>query len=276
MGDVCRPPHAARPAFRTDAGAGIQPSESLQSSLKPPRFDAKRKYSAEGPWITLEPAATSRLTCCTHHGESCMPDPLVLAITGASGAVYAVRLLEMLVQSGRDVHLTVSQSAREVLKQELNVHVDLDNFEISALVDLTDKPGRVLYHHYQDFRSPVASGSYLTGGMVICPCSGGTLSALAYGTAENLIHRAAEVHLKEHRKLIVVPRETPLSRVQIDNMKRVAEAGAVILPAAPGWYHGVNSVLDLVDFIVARILDQLRVEHALVKRWSQDRSSVSY
>lgn len=205
-----------------------------------------------------------------------MSHPLVLAITGASGAVYAVRLLEMLVQTGRDVHLTISPSGRDVMKQELHVQVDLDKFDVAALVDLTEKPGRVLYHHYQDFRAPMASGSYLTDGMVICPCSGGTLSTIACGTANNLVHRAAEVHLKERRKLIVVTRETPLSLIQIDNMKRIAEAGAIVLPAAPGWYHGVNSVLDIVDFVVARILDQLGVEHSLVKRWAQDSVSASH
>jgi flavin prenyltransferase len=202
-----------------------------------------------------------------------MPDPLVLAITGASGAVYSVRLLEVLVQAGYDIHLTISPSARDVLKQELNVHVDLNKFDITTLVNITEKPGRVLYHHYQDFFSPIASGSYVTGGMVICPCSGGTLGAIASGISDNLIHRGAEVHLKENRKLVVVTRETPLSLIQIENMKRVSEAGAVVLPASPGWYHGVNSVMDLVDFVVARILDQLRVEHTLVKRWSQDRIS---
>jgi 4-hydroxy-3-polyprenylbenzoate decarboxylase len=205
-----------------------------------------------------------------------MAHPLVLAISGASGAVYAVRLLEMLVQAGRDVHLTISPSGRDVLKQELHVRVDLETFDVAKLVDLTEKAGRILYHHYQDFHSPIASGSHLTDGMVICPCSGGTLGTIACGTATNLLHRAAEVHLKERRKLILVPRETPLSLIQIDNMKRVVEAGATLLPAAPGWYHGVNNVMDLVDFVVARILDQLGVEHGLSKRWSKDSIAASH
>lgn len=201
--------------------------------------------------------------------------PLVLAITGASGAVYAVRLLEMLVAAGRNVHLTISPSGREVLQQELKVHVDLRNFDVASLVDLAEKPGRVLYHHYEDFFTPIASGSYLTGGMVICPCSGTTLSAIAYGQSSNLIQRAAEVHLKERRKLIVVPRETPVSLIQIESMKRLTEAGGVVLPASPGWYHGVNSVLDLVDFVVARIMDQFGVETTLMKRWGADNLSSS-
>jgi 4-hydroxy-3-polyprenylbenzoate decarboxylase len=204
-----------------------------------------------------------------------MPNPFVLAISGASGAVYSVRLLEMLVSAGRDVHLTISPSARDVLKQELNVHIDLRNFDIASLVDMTEKPGRVLYHHHEDFKTPIASGSYLTAGMVICPCSAATLSAIAYGQANNLVHRAAEVHLKERRKLIVVPRETPLSLIQLESMKRLTEAGGIVLPASPGFYHGVNSVLDLVDFVVARILDQLGVESSLMKRWAIDSISVT-
>jgi 4-hydroxy-3-polyprenylbenzoate decarboxylase len=106
--------------------------------------------------------------------------------------------------------------------------------------------------------------------MVICPCSGGTLSGIAHGASNNLIQRAAEVQLKERRKLIVVPRETPLSTIAIDNMKRVADAGGIVLPAMPGWYHGVQSLQDLIDFVVARILDQLEIEHTLMKRWGAE------
>ncbi len=115
--------------------------------------------------------------------------------------------------------------------------------------------------------SPIASGSSLTSGMVVCPCSGTTLGAIAHGSGSNLIQRAADVHLKEKRKLILVPRETPLSVVQLENMKLASQAGAVVLPATPGWYHGVRSLQDLVDFIVSRILDQLGIEHALIHRW---------
>ena len=118
--------------------------------------------------------------------------------------------------------------------------------------------------------APMASGSFLTAGMVICPCSGTTLSAVAAGAAGNLIQRAAEVHLKERRKLVLVPRETPLSLAHIDNMRRVTEAGAVVLPASPGWYHGVQELSDLVDFVVARICDQLGIEQTLTKRWGTE------
>ncbi len=219
--------------------------------------------------------------------------PLILAITGASGAVYAVRLLDVLLASGRDVHLLISPSGKAVLKQELSVEVDLDHFDPSPLFSakrhplllpplplgesrgeglppaskISSQPGRLLYHRHDDFLAPPASGSFLTGGMVVCPCSGSTLSGIAHAASMNLIQRAADVHLKEHRRLILVPRETPLSVIQLDNLRRAAEAGAVILPAMPGWYHGVTSIRDLVDFVVARILDQLGVPHTLMKRW---------
>ena len=195
--------------------------------------------------------------------------PFVVGITGASGAVYATRLLEALLELGHQVHVTISRSGQTVLKQELALDVDLQRFDPAALQ--LDVPGdcldRLVYHHHGDYFSPVASGSARTSGMVICPCSGGTLSAVAHGTSTNLIQRAADVHLKERRKLIVVPRETPLSLIHLENMKRVCEAGAVVLPASPGWYHGVQSLRDLVDFIVARILDHLDVEHELSGRW---------
>jgi len=203
-----------------------------------------------------------------------MNHPLVLAITGASGAVYAVRLLELLLLAGRHVELTISASASAVLKQELDRHLDLDDFRLSDLIDLNDYSGRLSYYHYSDFMAPVASGSHLTDGMVICPCSGTTLSGVAHGTSSNLIQRAADVHLKERRTLILVPRETPLSIIQLDNMRQAAQAGAVILPGSPGWYHGVHSVQDLVDFVVARILDQLRIPHQLMQRWGGDEDAL--
>jgi 4-hydroxy-3-polyprenylbenzoate decarboxylase len=226
-----------------------------------------------------------------------MPHPIVLAISGASGAIYAVRLLEVLVNMGHDVHLTISPSGAVVLKQELDLAVDLDHFQLGQLmldaqrtagdskIDIlrqqagissgdsnvleirSREPGKVIYHHHRDFMAPIASGSFLTSGMVICPCSGGTLSAIVYGSSQNLIQRAADVHLKERRKLILVPRETPLSALQLDNLHRAAVAGAIVLPAMPGWYHGVRTIRDLVDFIVGRILDQLGIEQSLIQRW---------
>jgi flavin prenyltransferase len=197
------------------------------------------------------------------------PLPLVLAITGASGTVYATRLLEVLLRTGRAVHLVISASGAAVIKQELGAQIDAARPDVASLLpaDVRVLAAQVVVHHYADFMAPIASGSFLTGGMVVCPCSGSTLSGIAHGAGQNLIHRAADVHLKERRKLILVPRETPLSLVQIENMHGAAQAGAIILPAMPGWYHGVKSVQDLVDFVVARILDQLEVPHELMRRW---------
>ncbi|RLS29421.1 MAG: UbiX family flavin prenyltransferase [Planctomycetota bacterium] len=201
--------------------------------------------------------------------------PLVVAITGASGAVYAVRLLEVVLAAGRDVHLSISPAGRAVILQELSRNIDLDRFDPAVLLGtsldaMPATPGRLHYHHHRDLMAPIASGSFLTQAMVICPCSGGTLAAVAHSLGENLIHRAAEVHLKERRRLVVVPRETPLSLPQLKNMQAIHEAGAVVLPAAPGFYAGARTIPDLVDFLVARICDQLAVPNTLMKRWGED------
>ena len=194
--------------------------------------------------------------------------PLVIGITGASGAPYAVRLLEVLLAADREIHLAISPSGQAVIEAELGRRVDLDRFDLQTLLGGTaPTTGKLHYHHYKNLMSPIASGSYLTAALVICPCSGSTLAAVAHAMGENLIHRAAEVHLKERRKLVVVPRETPLSLPQLKNMQAIHEAGAVVLPAAPGFYHGAASVADLVDFVVARICDQLGVANALMRRW---------
>ena len=206
--------------------------------------------------------------------------PIVLAFTGASGVPYGLRLLQQLLAAGRHVHLIMSPAGAAVVTQETGIKVDLENGELDALLnthleyfggdcisEIISHDSQLSYEHYSDFMSSTASGSYLTDGMVICPCSGGTLSAVVTGASRNLIHRAADVHLKEQRKLILVTRETPLSLVHIRNMELASQAGAVVLPASPGFYHGANSVGDLVDFVVARILDQLEVENDLSQRW---------
>jgi 4-hydroxy-3-polyprenylbenzoate decarboxylase len=197
--------------------------------------------------------------------------PVVVAITGASGAPYGVRLVDALLAAGREIHLTISPSGQAVFTEEIGRRLDLDRFDLSALLG-KDPPtsGRCTYHHYKNLMAPIASGSFLTAAMVICPCSGSTLAAVAHSMGENLVHRAAEVHLKERRKLVMVPRETPLSLPQLKNMQAVHEAGAVVLPAAPGFYHGAETVADLVDFVVARICDQLGVANSLVRRWGSE------
>jgi 4-hydroxy-3-polyprenylbenzoate decarboxylase len=228
-----------------------------------------------------------------------MPKPknIVVAITGASGAVYSLRLIEVLLATGHDVHLSISPSGAQVIHEEMDLRVDLDDFQAADLMleDVTaasdskirmlqasagigtadsnvlsvdaGRVGELYYHHYQNFNAPLASGSFLTQGMVIAPCSGSTLSAVAHAGGDNLIQRAAEVHLKERRKLILVPRETPLSLPHIDNMRRCTEAGAIVMPASPGWYHGVSTLRDLVDFMVARLCDQLGIDNCLINRW---------
>jgi 4-hydroxy-3-polyprenylbenzoate decarboxylase len=196
--------------------------------------------------------------------------PLVIGITGASGAPYAVRLVEVLLAAGRAIHLSISPSGQAVIREELGRQVDLERFQIEDLLGgAAPGDGVVHYHHHKDLMAPIASGSFLTAAMVICPCSGSTLAAVAHSMGENLIHRAAEVHLKERRKFVVVPRETPLSLPQLRNMQAIHEAGAVVLPASPGFYHGAETVADLVDFVVARICDQLGVGNSLIRRWGE-------
>lgn len=199
--------------------------------------------------------------------------PVVVGVTGASGAVYARRLVQVLVRSQRVVHLAVSGSGREVFRQELGIELSADRFAPETFgLEPEEAAAFLRWHRHDDFLAPIASGSHRTAGMVICPCSGSTLGGLVSGAGTNLIQRAAEVHLKERRRLILVPRETPVSLIHVENLKAALLAGAVVLPASPGWYHGVRSLDDLVDFIVARILDQLGVEHRLMKRWGGEGS----
>jgi 4-hydroxy-3-polyprenylbenzoate decarboxylase len=197
---------------------------------------------------------------------------LVVAFTGASGAPYGVRLVEVLLRAGRTVHLVVSPAGAEVIAQELDrsVRLDADQFDPLTLLgpsadhlDLT----RLRYHHFRDFRAGIASGSFQTAGMVVCPCSMGTLAAIAHGISENLIHRAADVHLKERRKLVLVPRETPLGLIQLRNMVALAEAGAVVLPAMPAFYTRPAVIPDMIDFVVGRVCDQLGIGNELTERW---------
>ena len=198
-----------------------------------------------------------------------MADDLVVAITGASGSPYGVRLLDVLLRAGRTVHLVISPAATQVMERELGVSIDLNRFDPTLLLKNADL-SRLHYHHFRDFSAGIASGSFRTAGMAICPCSMGTVAAVAHGTSENLIHRAADVHLKERRKLILVPRETPLGLIQLRNLTAVAEAGAVVLPAMPAFYTLPKSVDDMVDFVVGRVCDQLGVEHRLFPRWGTD------
>lgn len=191
--------------------------------------------------------------------------PVVVAITGASGAPYAVRLLSALVDARQPVQLIVSSHGLRLLSTELGID-SVDS--LRKIVGARGWDSYVKTFDDNDRGAAPASGSALNAGMVICPCSMGTLSAIAAGSSRSLVERAADVALKERRKLVLVPRETPLSAVHLENMLRVTRAGAIVMPAAPGFYHKPKSIDDLVSFVVARILDHLGVEHSLVPRWS--------
>src|SRR5213595_1919240 len=183
-----------------------------------------------------------------------------LGITGASGAPYAARLLEALAEAGCEVGVSASRAGIEVLATELYRNPHLSSDETLARF-LEHGGGAATLYHEQDWSSPYASGSARVDAYVICPCSMGTLGTVASGAMSNLIHRAASVALKEGRKLVLCPRETPLSRIHLRNMLEAQEAGATILFLAPGFYHGAETVDQLVDFIVGRCLDQLGIEH---------------
>ena len=198
--------------------------------------------------------------------------PIVFAITGASGAPYAIRLLEQLIVAKRRVQLVISSHGLRLLRTESDVG------SVEALRDRVGASGWdkfVTLFDDGDRGAAPASGSALNAGMVICPCSMGTLSAIAVGASRSLVERAADVALKERRRLVLVPRESPLSAIHLENMLRVTRAGAVVLPASPGFYHRPGSIDDLVDFIVARVLDQLGVAHSLTKRWGSEDATTS-
>ena len=198
---------------------------------------------------------------------------VTLALCGASGMAYGLRLLECLLAADLRVNLLVSQAAHLVAKQELGVALPARASELETRLSdsLNTRDGQLRVYGREDWNAPVASGSNAADAMVVCPCSMGTLAAIANGISDNLIERAADVMLKEHKKLIVVPREAPFSTLHLENMLKLSRMNAVILPANPGFYHRPQSVEDIIDFIVARILDQLGIEHALVARWGEDR-----
>jgi len=198
---------------------------------------------------------------------------VTLALSGASGMAYGLRLLECLLAAELRVYLLVSQAAHIVAKQELGVALparpgDLEK-QLSSGMNARD--GQLRVFGRDDWNAPVASGSNPADAMVVCPCSMGTLAAIAHGMSDNLIERAADVMLKEQKKLILVPRETPFSTLHLENMLTLSRMNAVILPANPGFYHRPQSVEAIVDFIVARILDQLGIAHTLMARWGEGR-----
>ena len=204
----------------------------------------------------------------------------VLGITGASGTVYGVRLLELLLAADAEVHAVVSPTAELVLCDELTgleLHDNPRQFLFSAIEHAGRQYGfrsqeplnreKLIVHHPNDYFAPISSGSFATDGMIVCPCTGSTLGSIASGINRHLVHRAAEVHLKERQPLVLVLRETPLSRIHLRNLQIVAEAGGTILPATPHFYGETQTVADLIDSVAAKILDQLRVPHSIENGW---------
>jgi 4-hydroxy-3-polyprenylbenzoate decarboxylase len=198
---------------------------------------------------------------------------VTLALTGASGMAYGLRLLECMLAADVRVYLMLSQAAHIVAKQELGVALPAraGDLEKQLSEGLNARDGQLRVFGREDWNAPVASGSNPADAMVVCPCSMGTLAAIAHGLSDNLIERAADVMLKEQRKLILVPREAPFSTLHLENMLTLSRMNAVILPANPGFYHRPQNVEDIIDFIVARILDQLGIHHELMARWGDDR-----
>ncbi len=200
------------------------------------------------------------------------PLTITLAYTGASGMPYGIRLLELLLASGNRVYLLYSQVAQIVAQQEMQLALPSRAKEVEELLSrrFNAAAGQLRVFGREEWFAPVASGSNPANAMVVCPCTMGTLAAIAAGLSQNLIERAADVMLKENRKLILVPRETPFSIIHLENMLKLARSGAVILPANPGFYHHPETVQDVVDFVVARILDHLGVAHTLMPRWGEE------
>ena len=194
---------------------------------------------------------------------------IIVGITGASAVIYGVRLLETLTRcDDYEIHLTISDSGARALWEELQLRVDLDNFRLESLIGYSSD--QVIYHHQSDIGASIASGSFRTVGMVVAPCSMGTIGSIAAGISRNLIHRAADVCIKERRKLVLVPRETPLSPIHLENMLKLSQMGVVVLPAMPGFYHFPKTVDDMINFVITKTLDQFDIDVGLIQRWKED------
>ncbi len=197
--------------------------------------------------------------------------PIAIAITGASGSHYALRLIEQLVGRDRELWIMVSSAGQMVLRMEAGEEIPAAPREAAAWLTrrYQARPGQIRVFGRNDWTAPLASGSSPAAAMVVCPCTTGTLAAIASGQSLNLIDRAADVMLKERRKLILVVRETPFSAIHLKNMLHLAQAGAIVMPANPGFYHQPQSIADIIDFMVARILDHLDIPHDLMARWGE-------
>lgn len=196
-------------------------------------------------------------------------DIITLAFTGASGMPYGLRLLECLLKADKTVYFIMSQAAQVVSAMEMDIDMPSKVDSLAAFFEkaYSPKAGQLQIFGHQQWSAPIASGSAKADAMVVCPCSSGALSAMATGASNNLLERAADVMLKERRPLILVHRETPLSAIHLENMLKLTQAGATIMPASPGFYQKPQTVNDLVDFMVARVLDHLQIDHDLLPRW---------
>ncbi|ODJ89060.1 flavin prenyltransferase UbiX [Candidatus Thiodiazotropha endolucinida] len=196
-------------------------------------------------------------------------DPVAVAITGASGSAYALRLIESLIAADRDIYMMISQAGQIVLKMESDLELPGQPAEMERVLmeRFNARADQLRVFGRQQWMAPVASGSNPPGAMVVCPCTTGTLSAIACGASNDLIERAADVVLKERRKLILVVRETPFSEIHLENMLKLSRMGALIMPANPGFYHNPTTLQEIIDFMVGRILDQLDIDHRLMPRW---------
>ena len=198
---------------------------------------------------------------------------ITLAMTGGSGAPYAFRLLECLLAAGCHVDFLISDAARQVVQMELGIDLPVDINELQTFLEkhFETSAKQLKAYDKMDWLSPVASGTSRNRQMVICPASGGTISAIAHGASKNLIERAADVALKEKYPLIIVPRETPLSAIHLENLLKLAQLGVTVMPASPGFYYNPKSINDLVDFMVGRILQHLGIDQSLVPCWGEQR-----
>lgn len=195
-------------------------------------------------------------------------DRWIIGVTGASGVRYALRLIQQLTQVDGEYHLVFSEAGLRVLNLEEGIKLSYSNLSVEKLIG--SHSSKVYFHSSKDIGASIASGSFKCKGMVIVPCTMGTLGAIAAGISTNLIHRSADVTIKEGRKLILVPRETPLSTIHLENMLKLSRLGAVMLPAMPGFYHNPQNLVDMVDMIVMKILDAMGIESTLVQRWGEE------
>ncbi|WP_308640016.1 UbiX family flavin prenyltransferase [Paenibacillus silvisoli] len=199
---------------------------------------------------------------------------MVVGITGASGAIYGIRLIECLLEGGLDVHLVVTEAGWRVLKEELGWDTTKRPLALAAVFGEAMEAGRLTLHPNADIGASIASGSFRVEGMIIMPCSMGTLASIAHGISDDLMTRAADVMLKEGRKLIIVPRETPLHAIHLENMLTLAKLGVKLIPAMPAFYYGPQTINDMVNFLVGKVLDQLPLDHDLYRRWGDEQHGV--